>query len=341
MDIDNLLTFVETPYPSAAINHPPGGAINYTTYPPTGANYDNYFIGVQSVVIDSKNRLWVLDTGRVLTPGGVLVGAAYGGPKLVGIDLTTDKIFQTIVFEPTVAYSDSYLNDVRFDLRPEITPSGKGVAYITDSSSEGRNGIVIVDLGTGKAWRHLDRLSKVHPLDQYVAYVQGVPLYQCQPNAPYTYTAFGSDGITLSADGNTLYWKLVAGRYLYSIPTSYLRNNGPYSEIAAEENVVQHIESGVTDGMETDTNNFIYHGNMEQDAVSFFNPKNGTDTLFVRDPRINWVDTFSTGFDGYLYFTNNQLYLMASFYPCTDRRQRPFSLLRVPLPDGGTKPLLL
>ena len=80
---------------------------------------------------------------------------------------------------------------------------------------------------------------------------------------------------------------------------------------------------------------------MEQDAVSFFNPKNGTDTLFVRDPRINWVDTFSTGSDGYLYFTNNQLYLMASFYPCTDRRQKPYSLLRVPLPAGGTKPLLL
>ena len=73
-----ILTLLETPYPSAAINHPPGGAINYTTYPPTGANYDNYFIGVQSVVIDSKDRLWVLDTGRVLTPGGVLVGAAYG-----------------------------------------------------------------------------------------------------------------------------------------------------------------------------------------------------------------------------------------------------------------------
>jgi len=29
----------ETPYPNAEINSPPGGAINYTTYPPSGANY--------------------------------------------------------------------------------------------------------------------------------------------------------------------------------------------------------------------------------------------------------------------------------------------------------------
>jgi len=28
---------------------------------------------------------------------------------------------------------------------------------------------------------------------------------------------------------------------------------------------------------------------MEQNAISFFNPANGTDTLFVRDPLINWV----------------------------------------------------
>jgi hypothetical protein len=45
--------------------------------------------------------------------------------------------------------------------------------------------------------------------------------------------------------------------------------------------------------METDTNGFIYHGNMEQNAVSVFNPANGTVNTFVRDPRLNWVDTVS------------------------------------------------
>lgn len=31
----------KTPYPNADINSPPGGAINYTTYPPSGANYQD------------------------------------------------------------------------------------------------------------------------------------------------------------------------------------------------------------------------------------------------------------------------------------------------------------
>jgi sugar lactone lactonase YvrE len=70
-----------------------------------------------------------------------------------------------------------------------------------------------------------------------------------------------------------------------------LRERGPSSEVLAIASVVNRGERGVNDGFETDTNNFIYHGNMEQGAISFYNPANGTDQTFVRDPRINWVDT--------------------------------------------------
>jgi sugar lactone lactonase YvrE len=105
------------------------------------------------------------------------VGASYGGPKLVGIDLTNNTVIKTIVFPPTVAFADSYLNDVRFDLRPNITACGEGVAYITDSSVEGRNGIVVVDLGTGESWRHLDGHPSVRPAQQWLAYQWNTPLY--------------------------------------------------------------------------------------------------------------------------------------------------------------------
>ena len=167
---------------------------------------------MQSVVVDSTNVLWVLDTGRALTPDGTLVYSTYGGPKLISINLANNQVTNTILFPVTVAYPDSYLNDIRFD-------NAGGYAYITDSSVEGRNGIVIVNLNSGKSWRHLDRLSKTHPLDQWITYVWGVPLYSIPaPGLPYSYTGFGADGIALSADATRLYWKVVAGRYLYSIP---------------------------------------------------------------------------------------------------------------------------
>lgn len=72
-----------------------------------GANYQNYFIGVQSVVIDPKDRLWVLDSGLSTTPNGTSVSSSYGGPKLIGIDLINNSIFTTIVFSTSVVYPDS------------------------------------------------------------------------------------------------------------------------------------------------------------------------------------------------------------------------------------------
>ena len=108
----------ETPYPSAEFNSPPGGRVNYTTYPPTGANYQDYLIGAQSVVVDPADRLWILDTGRVSTSNGTMLTASYGGPKLVGINLSNNSIFTTIVFSTDAAPADSvrsvpYSNRIR------------------------------------------------------------------------------------------------------------------------------------------------------------------------------------------------------------------------------------
>lgn len=197
-----------------------------------------------------------------------------------------------------MAYPDSYLNDVRIDLSPAITPYGKGVAYITDSSIEGRNGIIIADLGTGRSWRRLEGHPSVRPEQQFVAYLWGTSLYSA-PGAPglrqpLTYIGFGSDGIALSKDGVDLYYGSVGSRYLYSVSTARLRaegGQGTSDEILAQTSIRNHGQKGVSDGFETDTNGFIYHGNVEQNAIGFYNPANGTVQTFVRDPRINWVDT--------------------------------------------------
>ncbi|PIA89515.1 hypothetical protein CB0940_07060 [Cercospora beticola] len=328
----------EVPWPSSEINSPPGGAINYTTTPPTAANYENYLIGSQSIVIDAANRAWILDTGRVALPNGVIVSASPGGTKLIGVHLNNDTVFQTIVFPSDVAYPDSYLNDLRIDLNPEVTESGKGIIYITDSSPEGRNGIVMADIGTGETWRHLDGNPNVRVQEQFTFTQWGSPRYGfTAPSGPFAYTNFGADGIALSADGKTLFWKLVAGRNMYSIPTERLRDRSNTSEWLAQASIQNWGETGVTDGMETDTNNLIYHGHAEANAVAVFNPANASHEVFVRDPRINWPDTLSVSWDGYLYFTNNQLPFGAAFAPGEDRRQPPYSLLRVPLPNNGSK----
>lgn len=171
----------ETPYPSAQINSPPGGAINYSSSPAVGANYENYFIGVQSVVIDPLDRLWILDTGRAAMMNGTNVPASVGRPKLIGVELSPNQIIKTIVFPPNVAYLDIYINDIRFDLRASLPgTTGQGIGYMTDSSQEGRNGIIIVDLGSGESWRHLDGISQVRPEPGFLSFIWGRLSTRCQ-----------------------------------------------------------------------------------------------------------------------------------------------------------------
>lgn len=226
------------------------------------------------------------------TADGVLLAASPGGTKLICVDISTNSVVQTIVFPPTVAFPDSYVNDVRFDLRPSLTATGKGIAYITDSSSEGRNGIIVVDLGSSASWRHLNNIPEVRAERGFVPFVWGNPLYYIPgPGEPLTTVPLGSDGIALSADGEELYFGPVGGRGLYSIPTARLRDRSASSELLAQGAVKDHGQRGVSDGFETDTNGFIYAGNMEQNQLSLFNPANGTISTVVRDPRISWIDT--------------------------------------------------
>ncbi len=98
-------------------------------------------VSVQSVVIDPADRLWILDTGSPM-----FQPTQYGGPKLVCVDLASDRVIKTILFPQDVALPTTYLNDIRFDLRRSV----EGMAFITDSSDQGANGIIVVDLASGE-----------------------------------------------------------------------------------------------------------------------------------------------------------------------------------------------
>jgi len=82
---------------------------------------------------------------------------------------------------------------------------------------------------------------------------------------------------------------VTGSRYLYSIPTARLRDRSADSEVLAEAAVTNHGQKGATDGLMQDTNNYIYAGSFENNAINIYNPANGTVTTYVRDPRIGWT----------------------------------------------------
>lgn len=264
-----------------------------------------------------------------------------GGPKLVAVNITTNEVIQTIVFESDIAYPDSYPNDVRFDLRPNVTASGKGVAYLTDSSQEGRNGIIVVDLGTGAQWRHLDNTPFVRAELGFLPVIWGQEIYSSTGMAPISFQTSGTDGIQISADGETLYFRPLASRQLYSVPTANLRKNGTYSELLCQGSVAQHGNTGFSDGMEADSNGLLYFGSFEASAISTFEPTTGITKVLTRDPRLSWLDTLSVATDGFLYFTQNQMQLLKSMQGGVAKTQKPFALFRTKLVGNSTKISLL
>ena len=279
----------------------------------------SHFVGVQSVVVDSADRLWVLDTGSI-----AFNPTAPGGPKLIGIDLTTNKIVKTIPFATDVARPKSYFNDVRFDL----TAGREGTAYITDS---GDGGIVTVDLASGLASRHLDEHSSTQAVPKFLAYVEGDALYSTKPGQFPGYVQIASDGIALSADGSRLFYCPLASRHLYSVSTALLRN-GKAAESLIENSVIDHGEKGMSDGLEADAQGRVYVTLVEQNAIA----RRLTNSLYetvVSDSRLLWPDTLSIANDGYLYVIANQLHRQKGYNYGKDLRIKPYSLFRVKI-DG-------
>ena len=285
------------------------------------------FVSVQSVVIDPLNRLWALDTGSV-NFGPVIAG----GPKLVGIDLKTNRVFKVIQFPSNVALKYTYLNDVRFDLR-----RGKsGMAFITDSSGPGANGIIVVDLASGRSWRKLNDHPSTKAVQKFVPIVENRALMQRIPNQKIKYVGLGSDGIAISADGKRLYYCPLSSRRLYSVSTDALADESMSPQQVAAT-VIDHGDKGASDGLESDDQNGIYCTNYENNAILRRSP-NGLYQTVVAGPQILWPDTLCVARDGYLYFTANQLHRQPSYHWGHDLREKPYSIMRVKIENG---PVLL
>jgi sugar lactone lactonase YvrE len=308
-------------------------------YPDEGLNQTDpndpaaALVSVQSVVVDPADRLWILDTGSPM-----FQPTKYGGPKLVCVDLATDKVVKKILFSQDVALPTTYLNDVRFDLRRGS--SSEGMAFITDSSQNGPNGIIVVDLASGKSWRRLhDHPStRAEQLQTFLPIVEGRPFLEHQPDGSVKQGAgMGSDGIAISSDGTRLYYCPLGSRKLYGVDTDALADQSLDDRKAGATVTDEGDRGGASDGLESDAAGYIYSTNYEHNSILRRRPGGEWETV-AHDPRLLWPDTLSLAVDGYLYVTANQLHRQARFHKGRDLRRKPYVLFRIRI---DAQPVLL
>lgn len=283
-------------------------------------------ISVQSVVADGQGRVWLLDTAA---PG--FSDPKPRGAKLVAVDLASNRIVKRLVFPDNVMLPSTYVNDMRFDFRTRT----QGTVYITDSSLRGPGAIIVMDIASGRAIRRLSGAPATSVAPGFVPVVEGLPVMVDGPNGERKPLAVASDGIALSADGNTLYFTPLSSRHLFAVSTALLRDTSVSEQQLAA--AVQDLgEKGASDGLEADAEGAIYAGDYEHNAIRKRLPDGRWQTL-VHDPRLLWPDTLAIGPDGYLYFTANQLHRQAAFRSGQDQREKPYSLMRLKI-DAAPAP---
>jgi sugar lactone lactonase YvrE len=244
----------------------------------------DHFVCVQSVVADNRGNLWVLDPA---SPGNEKVIA--GGPKLVRIELATNKVAQVIHFGEDVALQGSYLNDVRFH------PDGN-TAFITDSGARGA--IVVVDLESGRAHARLDGHPSTQPEKGVEVSVGGQKL-QRRDGRGFVVAA---DGIALSVDGRTLYWQALTSRTLYRTDTAALMSDNPDD---AAKSITKVGTTNVADGLLMSHDGWLYLTSPEDNSVKLWTGER-TETA-VADPLLSWPDSLAEGPDGSIYVTASRL----------------------------------
>lgn len=264
-----------------------------------------HFVCVQSVVADAQGRLWVVDAAAP-----AMAAVVKDGPKLVGIDLKTNKVATTIAFDETVAPQGSYLNDVR------ISPDGT-TAYLSDSGAKGA--LIVVDLASGRARRILDGHASTQPDPSVTVTYDGKPLRRPDGRG----VEFAADGIALSPDGATFYWQAIKGKVLYSLPTAAM--TGWMTSTAVPDALTDRIlaakievvgENGPADGLIISRHDGrMYVTSPQDDAVRMrdLSAKGTTPTIVVQDPRLRWPDTFAVGSDGTIYVTTSHIQDSAFF----------------------------
>jgi sugar lactone lactonase YvrE len=285
------------------------------------------FISAESLVIDSRDRLWILDSGSF-----GLAPPQPGAAKLVAIDVASGGTLDKIVFPKNVVLPTSWLKDLRIDLRR----GQSGTAYISDAADHGPNAIIVVDLASGRSWRRLHGTRVVSADPELVPIVESKPLLLRRRGAQPEAAGGGVDGIELSTDGKYLYWTPRASNVLYRVRTSFLADRH-ISDAVLLGGVESRERDFASNGLAIDRHGRLYLTDYEGASILRLPRWDERFELLVADRRLVFPDRMAFGPDGYLYLTASQDDRSPRFHEGADLRRKPFHVYRVFV--GGRAPL--
>lgn len=268
----------------------------------------NVFNSLLGIVIDRSDRLWVIDNG---------VGDPPQQPKLLAFSVATGELLYRFDFPNEIGPRGSFLQDLAID-------ENHGYAFLADVGRISPPAIVALDLERSKA-RRFERHPGLRPEDINMVIDGSVVAFSTNDGAS-TPARVGVNPITISEDGETLYFGAMNGTKWYQVATELFRTGKSDREIAKAVKVVG--PKPVSDGASTDREGNHFFTSVTGNAIDMLSA-NGDLNRIVEDPDLSWPDALSFGPDNWLYVAVNQLHRAPMFNHGKDTSRPPYLIARV------------
>jgi sugar lactone lactonase YvrE len=265
-----------------------------------------HFISVNAVRIepDDRRNLWVVDPAA----------GVKGAPKLVQIDLSTNKVARVYSMDANIAPAMSYLNDVRI---------ARGHAFITES---GMGAVIVVDLATGRARRLLANSTKTKAVPGRTPVIDGRKVLRPDGTIPIV----NADGIEISPDHASLYFCNPYGGFLWQVSVDDLLNE-KLDDATLDKRVKNLGPLIPVGGILMLPNGNLLLSDVEKHAIELRTP-DGKLTMLRESKLLDWPDAMSLGTDGKVYVAAAQANRRPASNSGRDDTTRPFRILSFTLP---------
>ena len=271
----------------------------------SGPDVLNSVLGVQ---LDRQGRLWVLDNG---------LGEPNQTPKLVAFSIADGKPVFRYDFPPETGPVGSFLNDLAVD-------DARGFVYLADIGGSHEPALVVLDVNQRTSRRFT--ASPALQAQDVDLVVDGRVLGPRGEDGTVKPARVAVNPITLSADGETLYFGAMNGVTWYRLPARLLREAASDEAIAAA--IAKAGPKPVSDGAATDAAGNHYFTDLGNNAITVLGADGRLDTL-VQDDRLSWPDSLSFGEPGWLYIAVNQLHRAPRLNGGVEGAELPFRIMRV------------
>lgn len=200
----------------------------------------------------------------------------------------------------------------------------RGFVYLADVGGAREPALVTVDTNTGRSSRFTD--SPALAAEDVDLVIDGRVIGRPGEDGTFKPARIPLNPITLSADGETLYFGAMNGETWYRLPTRLLREGAESTAIAAA--IERAGPKPVSDGASTDREGNHWFTDLNHNAISVLRSDGRLETL-VEDERLSWPDALSFGEPRWLYIAVNQLHRAPQLNSGVEAANPPYRIMRV------------